>query len=356
MSASKMPDGRWKVTCRYKTWDGQVKQHKKEGFQTKREAQQYEKDFLAKKSGSASMKMSALLDIYLEDAQAHLKPTTYSSLKTTVDNIYRPTFGAYHVDEITPLLIRQWYNNLKTAPSKRTGKPFAASSLKLHYTRLSSIFNFACRYYGLKSNPCTHTVKHKAGAKHEIQFLTLAEFQKFRSVERAPIYKVAFDTLFWTGMRRGELLALTASDISGNRISITKNYTQVDGKEIIGTPKTESSTRTIDIPDFLLRELDPYITAAGSGRIFEAVTPSCLQRHCHINCDRAGVKQIRVHDLRHSHASLLIDRGASPLLIAERLGHENATITLQVYSHLYQSQRDNLTSILSECYENATQD
>lgn len=355
MSVSKMPDGRWKVTCRYTTFDGTRKQKKKEGFPTKREAQQYEREFLQKMNGSLSMSMSSLLDLYLEDAKTRVKPTTYSSIVFAVEKSLRPAFGKTAVQDVTPLAVRKWYSDLQNRKSRITGGKLSQTTTAMLKSRLSSIFNFAVRLYGLPSNPCTNAVAEKRNEKkREMKFLTVQEYAKFCACEQNELMKVAFDTLFWTGMREGELLALAPEDVSDGKISITKTYIKLNGEEIIGVPKTGSSVRVVSIPHFLQEELAPLIATMSGGRLFEGTSASMLRNHCKRNCVKAGVPIIRVHDLRHSHASMLIDQGVQPLLIAERLGHENVTVTLRVYSHLYKAKRDDLCSILERCYDSAT--
>ena len=151
-----------------------------------------------------------------------------------------------------------------------------------------------------------------------------------------------FEVLYYTGMRVGEALALTLNDIdfTACTISVTKTYYRITGKDLINPPKTAGSERTIAIPAFLVDELKEYISHLyepdPNERIFNRRSQyvrSILQE-C---ADKAGVKQIRIHDLRHSHASMLINLGANPLLVAERLGHESPTITLKTYSHLFPS-------------------
>lgn len=353
MSVSKMPDGRWKMTCRYTTFDGTRKQKKKEGFQTKREAQQFEREFLQKMTGSLSMSMSSLFDLYIEDAKARVKPATLFSIQTCIESRLRPAFGTMQVDKVTPLNIRQWYNALKTEESDRTGRQLESGTVTVICTRLSAIFNFACKFYGLPKNPCHGAIDYPKEKKKEMRFLSLEQFELFLAQEQSHIHRIAFETLFWSGMRVGELLALTPADIQGNQISISKTYLRMNKSDIIGTPKTPTSNRTISLPDHLAESV-AEIADKTTGRVFEAATLPTLRSHCRTNCIKAGVPVIRVHDLRHSHASFLIDKGISPLLIAERLGHENVNITLRVYSHLYQSKREELTDILNNRYDSAT--
>lgn len=197
-----------------------------------------------------------------------------------------------------------------------------------------------------------------------MQFWTVAEFDRFlKAVSDKPHSVVMFSLLFWTGMRSGEMLALTPADFDfdANTVSITKNFARQNGQDLIMEPKTPKSRRVIPMPPTLSGLVQKYLTTLydlGSGdRIFPGNTKSVLQHEMQRGSALAGVKRIRVHDLRHSHASLLIELGYSPLLIAERLGHENIETTLQTYSHLYPNKQGQLATQLEtmqKCYDFAT--
>lgn len=215
--------------------------------------------------------------------------------------------------------------------------------------QLCAIFNYAVKYYGLKENPC-----HKAGSigrknAKEMQFWTKDEYIRFAAaIEDKPQMHSAFQVLYWCGIREGELLALTKDDIDfeGNTITINKSYQRIGKKDIITEPKTPKSNRIIALPNFLCEELKEYISHIyDNGRIFP-LTKHALYREMIRGSSQSGVKKIRVHDLRHSHASLLIELGFSPLLIAERLGHENIETTLNTYSHLYPHKQGELAQTL----------
>ena len=145
-------------------------------------------------------------------------------------------------------------------------------------------------------------------------------------VENKPETKMAFLLLYWTGMRIGELPALLLADLDVNEktLSITKSFQRINGKNVITEPKTVKSKRVITLPDFLVEELAEY-----AGRLYGmmehdrlfAITKSYLEKEMVRGVKLSGVKKIRLHDLRHSHASLLISKlGAQPNLVAERLG------------------------------------
>lgn len=188
-----------------------------------------------------------------------------------------------------------------------------------------------------------------------MQFWTVEEFEKFlEAISNKPACVVMFSLLFWTGMRSGEMLALTPADFDfeANTVSITKNYARQNKQDLILEPKTPKSRRTIVMPPTLSHMIQTYLGTlydlSPDDRIFPASTKHILQSQMKRGCAASGVKRIRVHDLRHSHASLLIELGYSPLLIAERLGHENIETTLQTYSHLYPNKQTQLATELEK--------
>ena len=153
----------------------------------------------------------------------------------------------------------------------------------------------------------------------------------------------AFEMLYWTGARLGEVLALTAEDFDfvKNTVRINKSYQRLEGKDLIITPKTPKSNRVIKLPKFLAEEIREYISMIygykRTDRLFQ-VTKSFLHHEMERGCKLSGVKQIRIHDLSHSHISLLIDMGFSAVAIADRVGHESIDITYR-YAHLFPSKQ-----------------
>lgn len=156
-------------------------------------------------------------------------------------------------------------------------------------------------------------------------------------------------------MREGELLALTCGDISWNssQIHISKTYQRLRGKDYITTPKTQKSIRDVPIPQFLCDELRQYTTSKNlseNDRIFP-FSKYYLLRELSKSCEKTQVKRIRIHDIRHSHVSLLINEGFDAMIIAERVGHEKVSTTLNTYSHLFPSRQASLVSSLENLEE-----
>ena len=200
--------------------------------------------------------------------------------------------------------MRQWQNSL-TSYRDENGKPYAQTYLKCINNQLTAIFNYAVKYYGLKENPC-----HKAGSMgkkkaDERLFWTKDEFQTFiEGMKDRPASYTVFMTMYYTGIREGELLALTPSDIDFEKktLTVNKSYQRLGKEDIITTPKTPKSIRTIPIPDGLCNCLQEYMSHCyglqKDDRLFP-YTKSFLYHEMEYGCKASGVKRIRVHDIRH---------------------------------------------------------
>lgn len=233
----------------------------------------------------------------------------------------------------------------------KNGKAYSPTYLKTLHGQLSAILNHAVRFYRLKSNAaatagCMGSEKHK-----EMLFWTKEEYLKFAEVMMdKPQSYYAFEVLYWCGIREGELLALTPADFDLDKglRSITKSYQRLKGRDVITDPKTPKSVRVIQMPQFLTDEIRDYLKSLykvqPDQRIFE-VTNSYLHHEMDRGAKEAGVKRIRIHDLRHSHVSLLIEMGFSALAIADRVGHESVDITYK-YAHLFPSKQQEMAQKL----------
>lgn len=222
--------------------------------------------------------------------------------------------------------------------------------------QLSAVFNYAVKYYDLKGNPCAKAGSMGKSKAEEMNFWTKEEFMQFIDsvMDKRQSY-MAFMLLYWTGMRLGEVLALTPADIDFEKrtISITKSYQRLGKQDVITPPKTRKSKRIITIPEFLIADLQDYLSSLYEVKDTDRLLPVTkyyLEHEMKRGIKVSGVKKIRVHDLRHSHASLLVEMGFSPLEIANRLGHEKIETTLNTYSHLYPNKRTVLAEKLDVTY------
>ena len=340
-------NGTWYCKFYYKDWSGVLKQKWKRGFGTKKEAQEFERNFLQRKSFSQDILFENLYYVYIEEMSVRLKYSSILTKKNICETKILPYFAKKPVNEIQAADIRKWQNSLLESEHG-----YSKTYLKTINNQLSAIINFAHKYYNLESNPCEQAGSIGASRAERMQFWTLEEFLAFREgIMDKRNSLICFDVLYWTGIREGELLALSEQDINFEKkeLFISKSYQRLEKKDIITSPKTRKSRRRIPIPDFLCKELQEYRSGpdydAGSERFFP-FSKAFLNYEIRRGCKKTGVKKIRVHDIRHSHVSLLIDQGFDALVIAERVGHENVSTTLNTYAHLFPNKQMALISSL----------
>ncbi len=345
---------RWRVSCYYENWKGEKKRHIKRGFETKKDAQAYEREFLAKSRKDIKMGFGTFVDIYLSDIKPQIKASTYACKEMMINVHVRPYFENKSLSEITSSDILMWQNELLMIRDSR-GKGYSPTYLRTVQNQINAIFNHAVRYYDLPKNPCLATKKMGRAKAQEMKFWTKDEYMQFvEEVKDKPLSYYSFQVLFWTGIRCGELLALTRDDfdLEKKTMRINKTYQIVNGKEMITSPKTEKSNRVINLPDFLCDELSDHFESLyglkGSDRVFP-VSKGFLHHEMLRGCKASGVKNIRIHDLRHSSCAMLIQLGYSPVQIAERLGHESITIT-ERYAHLYPTVQKQMAESLNKAF------
>ena len=341
--------GKWLIQYRYTDWQGKRRKSTKRGFATKREAEEWLRNFLITQKADFDMKFEDFWKMYCADMETRLREHTMRTKKYIVELKILPYFGNKRVNDITAADIRQWQNEL-------IKMGYSPTYLKTINNQLSAIFNYAVRYYDLKSNPCAKAGSMGKSKAEEMDFWTGEEFRKFiDSVMNKRLSYMAFMTLYWTGMRMGELLALNPKDVDLEKrtISITKSYQRLGKKDVVSPPKTPKSKRVITIPEFLATDIKDYMDSLydlqENDRLFP-ITKYYMEHEMQRGIKESGVKRIRVHDLRHSHASMLIELGFSPLEIANRLGHEKVETTLNTYAHLYPNKQTKLAERLDSEY------
>ena len=339
--------GKWFAKFYYTNWQGIKKQKWKRGFATKKEALGFERDFLEKQSANPDMTFQNLYEIYMEDMAARLKQSTLLTKKTVLQTHILPFFDNKPINEIKASDVRRWQAKLMSSPNN-----YSQTYLKKINTELNSIINYAKRFYDLNTNPCGKAGTIGKAKAEEMDYWTYDEYIAFREgVKDKPLSYICFEVLYWTGMREGELLALSPADIDFDNklISINRTYQRIGGKDVFTSPKTRKSKRKIPIPDFLCQKLSDYIQSRymldADERLFP-VTKSYLSHEMIRGCKNTGVKKIRIHNIRHSHASLLINQGCDALMLADRLGHEKVSTTLNTYPHLFPHKQQELVHSL----------
>ena len=326
--------GTWFVKCYYTDYTGTKKQKFKRGFKRQKEAKEWERSFLEKQQGTPDMTFQTLYDLYSEDLKMRAKESTCRSQLSLIRNHILPYWGKRKINDITAADVRKW----QTEMQQTALAPYTQYIVNCY---LSSIFNFAMRFYNLPSNPC-RMVKTIGKVSKSLDFWTLDEFKLFIATVEDPILKAAFLTLFYAGVRCGELLALTVKDFNttDKTLTVCGTFHRFNRTDTITEPKTDNSNRCITIPDFLVAEIQGIIQKIykpdPDDRIFQSVTPARLYTAIEKGSAATGIKRIRVHDIRHSHVSLLINMDFPPILIAERIG-DTVEMVNRIYGHLYPS-------------------
>lgn len=334
----------WYCKFYYTDYTGTRKQKKKRGFKLQREAKEWERNFLERLQGTPDMTFQALYDIYMEDKSHRLKRSTLDSTRNVFKSRILPYCGDKPVNAITAADIRAWQN-------EQIDSGASEGYLRAMHKKLSALMNYAVIYYNLSSNPC-----HKAGtmgkAVRSMNFWTLEEYTSFiQCIEDIRIH-ATFQVLFYSGMRCGEMLALTLADLDFENctISISKTLYQHTKERIVTSPKTENSVRTVSMPAAIMQEVQAYIDKIygiqPQDRVF-GFTDMPLRKNMVRFSEKAGVPRIRIHDLRHSHVSLLINLGFTPHLIAERIG-DTVQMVNNVYGHLYPSKHEEVADRLNQ--------
>jgi integrase len=338
--------GTWATSFYYTDWTGKRTRKFKRGFERKKDALEWEREFLARAALSSDMSFSSLVSLYNEDMAGRLKETTKETKAWLMGKHIMPFFSELPINKITAAHVRKWQSDLM-------GLDYSPTYLKTINNQLVAVLNYAVKFYGLSSNPC-----HAAGSMGKkdadvMKFWTYEQFSRFIVCVNKWPARVGFELLFWTGVRIGELLALCEEDFDFDRgtVSITKNFQRAGGEDSIYSPKTPKGRRTIPVPAAVISSVRAYIPRLydyePGDRLFPH-TKSYFGYEKEKAVKASGVEHIRLHDFRHSHAALLIEMGVPILLISERLGHEDVETTLKTYGHLYPNRHDDTIARLDE--------
>ena len=346
-------NGTWYALFYYENFKKEKKRKKKRGFGTEQEANDFEEDFKAKASLARYLPFRDFAEIYLENIGPRIRISTYDTKIRSLNKWVVPFFEGKPLNEITSIDIIHWQGWLSEA-RKKDGEPLAPTYVRKLNSDLAAIFNHAAKNYDLDPNPVKKVKKTGKQKADEMKIWSKEEFELFiDAICDKVVSYYAFEILYWTGIREGELLALTPADFDFEEcyLDISKSVYRRGSEDIVGPPKTEKSYRRFRIPRFLAEEVEEYIRLflhiADDERIFEGLTKSYLCKEMERGCKIAGIKRIRVHDLRHSYVSILIDMGYSAIDIANRVGHESIDITYR-YAHLFPNSQQGMATRLQD--------
>lgn len=351
---NKTKDGRsWLFRVYYNDLSGNRKQYKSKKYLTKKEAEEAERYYLIKlenKIDNRNINFKDLINQYMSYQKDLVKITTY--------NNYHKMFN--HLKSLYNINVRDFnithYNKIKDEISK---KKLSTTYKNNIYKFLRSLLIFANKYYSINTVETLYKMtgfSNKNEIKKEMLFWTYDEFNKFIQEETDIRYKTYFEILYYCGLRKGEANALLWNDIELDRgiIKINKNLTaKIKGEKfILLPPKTKNSIRALPLPKtvknslILLQEhYKKYKNYSDNWFVFGGIVPladTTIEKHKNDACKKANVKQIRIHDFRHSCASLLISKGASVALVSKYLGHSDVSTTLNTYTHMFKNDLEEL--------------
>ncbi|WP_134686488.1 site-specific integrase [Brevibacillus migulae] len=337
--------------------DGKRNQKKMRGFKTKKEAEKALTELLNQVHTGiyvepTKMLYKEYLKQWLEDKQTKVKKSSLQTYTWLVEYHIIPALGEIELSKITPMMIQQTYTRLM-----KGGKLSAENIQKVH-TLIRDSLKRAERW-GLIPRNVASLVDRPRADKKELEVWDRDELNKFLWTARDSRYYIAFLLAAWTGMRQAEILGLRWKDIDFDKGTLRIVQTlRHNTTEIQQTTKTKSSNRSISLSTHTLAALRKQRSRVAKEKLQAGehyknhdlvvctslgtpVNSRNLNRTFYDLMKKAGVKRIRFHDLRHTHASLMLLMGENVKVVSERLGHANSRITLDTYSHLLPNmQRD----------------
>lgn len=359
-------DGRkWMFEIRVKDNNGKKHHYRSKMFLTKKEAQKAEREYIndiEKNNIKESITLGKLMNEHFEYQKDKVKYTTQHNYKKKLSHF--KSLIDIKISDLNINDIEKWKEeiNNKLTPA---GTPLATRTKNDLFKYLKSILNYGTKWHDFNFasmyNKMTNFNNPNELPK-EMEFYTYEEFKKFISVEDDIRFKTLFETLYYCGLRRGEIRGLTWNNIDFDRkeLSIKQNVVNVSGDSgywLITTPKTKTSMRIIPMPNNLVSDMKLLKEESKKIYGFEEkwfvfgdiapIHPDVLRRRKNENAKKAGVKQIRIHDFRHSCASLLINNGANITMVAKYLGHSKIDETLNTYSHMFKNKLDNIVETIN---------
>jgi integrase len=337
---------------------GKRRQHSKGGFRTQGEAQTHLNRVLGKVADGAwrpdkPLTVTQLLDEHWLPAQESrgLRPATMAQYRTVADAWIKPNLGAVKVAALTPAHVTNMIEALRTNRSSGGRKGLSARSAQLSTGLLKAACVWALENGLIGRNPLAGVHRPSAKSKAMTAWST-EEARSFLAATQNDRLAVAWALVLARGLRRGEVCGLkwSAVDLEGGRLAITSTRVVVDGKAVDSEPKTAAGVRSIPLDASLVALLRRARTQQSAERLASGPAYSDngyviadelgAPYHPDIVSDRfeklvvkAKLRRIRLHDCRHTAASLMLASGAPVKVVAELLGHSSPTITLSIYAH-----------------------
>lgn len=287
------------------------------------------------------------LEVYIVPT---VSPTTLVGYKGMIRRYIDPLIGHLQVQEMNALAVQIWVNKLKVSPS--SGEPLTAGTIKHTYHVLRGAMDKAVQAGLIHRSPCAG-IQLPKGEKKKPVIYDEVQIQQLLDFARGTEMELIIDLELCMGMRRGELLGLQWQDVNWekNQIHIIRSRVAVDGKSVVKQPKTESGTRTLDVPEILMKKLKSYKVKCMEQKIRvgrrlleedfiivhpdgKPIYPEYVSQMFTKLQKRANLPKCRFHDLRHLCASIMVKQGVEVKVAQERLGHKDITTTMNIYAHV----------------------
>lgn len=306
--------------------------------------------------------IQSLYEEYMITMKNEIRLSTWEKKGRMFKNRILPILGKYRLDKVNTSILQDWKNQL-SADGLQIG------TLKTYYKEVNALFNYAIKMRYLDKNPVAFVGNFKEvyfeTEQDKLHYYTKEEFLKYISAAKRLIEKpsdwdfyVFFCIAFYTGMRKGEIHALKWSDVDNNIIHVRRSICQkVKGGDLETPPKNKSSYRDLQIPQPLMtvlaehknrqKGINEYIDDLRICGGEKCLRDTTLEKKNTAFAKAAELPHIKIHDFRHTHATLLVNEGINIQEIARRLGHTNVEITWKIYSHLYPREEERAVNVLN---------
>ncbi|GAB6138012.1 tyrosine-type recombinase/integrase [Halanaerobaculum tunisiense] len=298
-----------------------------------------------------------LLQWFEDYCESNLAPSTLESYEIIIKSHLIPALGNIKVSDLEPMHIKR-YQTHKLKKGRRDGKEGGLSkrTVQYHHRVLSKALKHAVKWRVIDTNPA-EVIEAPSPDTPEIKALTQEEVNKLLDKAEGWVYDLIYIAVF-TGMRRGELLAMRWNDIdfSEQIIQVKQSVTKVTGKDLeFRKPKTKSSIRPINVDDDIIKILNRRKKEQKQNKLRlggkyntkynlvfckvngDPFLPQYATRKFNAVAEKADLEEFRLHDLRHTHATLMLKADVHPKIVQERLGHSSINQTLDTYSHVIPS-------------------
>ena len=361
---NKTKDGKcWYYAVYKKDFNGDNKKYKSKRYLTKSEAQQAERLFLMKRDNPINKPFCLVADAWFEEISKYRKESTIFTYKKAYNKHIREFFGKSNINTLNIPFVKNWHEKMQN-------KGYSVRYLNKLHNILKNIFNYAMVNFGLESNPeeiigTFQVVNDKVVTDEEkIRYITFEQFNKFISVIDDLTWKTFFIFLYYTGMRKGEVQALTWNDIKDNEIIVNKTLSvkTIDDYKITSTKN--NLNRKIKMSKSLIEQLTQYKNEMmkysdfsnnwfvfGCSRFLPQTT---IDRYKNYYFKLANIEPITIHEFRHSHVSLLANEYLKSgqtdatkffIMMSARLGH-SVPVMQKTYLHLFPTIQNEIVDIL----------